>query len=79
MGELTFFITTMPDPQRVDPSGGYRILLEFNLKTRDAVHAKYQEMLDYGYESYRAPFDTTFGALFAMVNDPDGNTILLSA
>jgi catechol 2,3-dioxygenase-like lactoylglutathione lyase family enzyme len=76
---LTFFVTTMPDPARVAPSGGYRILLEFNLQTREAVKAKYREMLDFGYESYREPFETPFGALFAMINDPDGNTILLSA
>ena len=78
-GGLTFFLTTMPDPARVEPSGGYRILLEFNLQTREAVKEKYREMLDFGYESYREPFETPFGALFAMINDPDGNTILLSA
>lgn len=76
---LTFFLSTDFDPGRKEPSGGYRILLEFYLETREALTEKYNEMLDFGYESYRAPFESSFGPLFALINDPDGNTILLSA
>jgi len=43
------------------------------------VEAKYAELTACGYQGYRAPFETSFRAYFAMVNDPDGNTILLSA
>ena len=67
------------DHVREQPAGGYRILLEFYLKTREAVDAKYAEMTGYGYHSYQAPFETPFGPYFAFINDPDGNTILISA
>jgi uncharacterized glyoxalase superfamily protein PhnB len=84
MGELTFFMNTKTlnerwDPARTEASGGYRIILEFNMQTREALDAKYAELTGYGYESHVAPYETYFNAYFAMVNDPDGNTILLSA
>jgi len=49
------------------------------LKERAAVDAKYSELTGFGYQSYHAPFVSSIGMYFAMVNDPDGNTILLSA
>ena len=86
---LTFFLDSRPsrwdpsfvsraDPGRMNPSESYRSLLEFYLKTRDAVDAKYTELTDLGYQSLRAPYETPIGMYFAMINDPDGNTILLS-
>jgi uncharacterized glyoxalase superfamily protein PhnB len=84
MSGLTFFITTKAvnvrwDPARTEASGGYRMILEFYLKTIEAVDSKYNEMIGYGYESHVAPYHTPFKTYFAMINDPDGNTILLSA
>jgi len=84
MSGLTFFLTTKQvnarwDPARTEASGGYRMILEFYLKTRAALDAKYAEMIDYGYESHVAPYDTPFNTYFAMIDDPDGNTVLLSA
>ena len=84
MGELTFFLTTVAgnarwDPARADISGkGYRIVLEFYLETAAAVDAKYAELTGYGYPEHCAPYDVTPSMRFAMVDDPDGNTILLS-
>jgi predicted lactoylglutathione lyase len=84
MSGMTMFLTTKPmnarwDPARKDASGdGYRIILEFYLKTRQAVDEKYAELIGYGYESHVAPYETEFKIYFALVNDPDGNTILLS-
>jgi predicted lactoylglutathione lyase len=86
---LTFFLDSRPsrfdpgfvsrdDPGRMEAAGSYRSLLEFYLKTRDAVDAKYTELTGFGYRSQRAPYETSFGMYFALVNDPDGNTILLS-
>ena len=63
---------------RPEPSGSYSSLLEFYLKTRDAVDAKYAELTGFGYQSHCAPYETPFGMCFAFINDPDGNTILLS-
>ncbi len=83
MGEMTFFLNTRSlnarwDPAKIEPAGGYRIILEFYLKTREEVDAKYAEMVGYGYQTHVAPFVTSFDAYFAMIDDPDGNTILLS-
>ncbi|HEX2912416.1 MAG TPA: VOC family protein [Chloroflexia bacterium] len=80
---LTFFLDnklahSTYDPNHQEATGDYRILLEFYLQHREEVDKKYKELTDYGYQAYRAPFETTFGLYFAMVNDPDGNTILLS-
>jgi catechol 2,3-dioxygenase-like lactoylglutathione lyase family enzyme len=74
--DLTFFLNARG---RVPELDGTRIILEFYLKERAAVDAKYSEMTGYGYPSARAPFVTSFGMYFAMVEDPDGITILLSA
>ena len=84
MGELTFFLSTKSanarwDPAARDASGGYRVILEFYLETREALDAKYEKMTGYGYEAHVAPYDVTPELRFAMVDDPDGNTILLSA
>ena len=84
MGELTFFLSTKRANARWDPaareaSGGYRIILEFYLETREALDAKYEELTGFGYEGHVAPYDVTPELRFALVNDPDGNTILLSA
>jgi catechol 2,3-dioxygenase-like lactoylglutathione lyase family enzyme len=89
-GGLTFFLDSKPtrwDPgfgeqpgrEQIGASDGYRSILEFYLKERAILEAKYTELLDFGYQGFRAPYETAFGMYFAMVKDPDGNTILLSA
>ncbi|HEY7341890.1 MAG TPA: VOC family protein [Ktedonobacterales bacterium] len=82
-GELTFFLNDRPiasdNPELIGtPAGSYSMLLEFYLKTEAAVEAKYEELIAQGYTSYHTPLKTNIGMLFAFVNDPDGNTILLS-
>ena len=84
MSGLTFFLSTREqnarwDPARTPASGGYRIILEFYLDSPEALDAKYEELTGYGYPSHCAPYDVTPELRFAMVDDPDGNTILLSA
>jgi hypothetical protein len=84
MSGLAFFLSTTAQNARWDPaktpaSGGYRIILEFFLESPAAVDAKYEELTGYGYASHCAPYDVTPELRFAMVDDPDGNTILLSA
>ena len=86
---LTFFLDSRPkrwDPNfvRAADSGhteavdNYPTVFEFYLNTQAAVEAKYAELMAFGYQGQRAPYATTFGMCFAMVKDPDGNTILLS-
>ena len=84
MSGLTFFLSTKRanarwDPARTDGAGGYRIVLEFYLETPAALDAKYEELTGFGYVGHCAPYDVTPKLRFAMVDDPDGNTILLSA
>ena len=85
MSGLTFFITTEGanarwDPARREISGdGYRIVLEFYLGSADVLDAKYAELTGHGYAGHCAPYDVTADTRFAMVDDPDGNTILLSS
>jgi catechol 2,3-dioxygenase-like lactoylglutathione lyase family enzyme len=86
---LTFFLDSNPsrwdprfvrreDPDQIEASDRYRSIYEFYLKTQDAVDARHTELTGYGYQNYRAPYDTPFGMRFAMIKDPDGNIILLS-
>jgi predicted lactoylglutathione lyase len=86
---LTFFLDSKPsrfdpgfvrgdNPGHMEAADGYRSILEFYVKAREAVDTKYTELIGFGYRSQRAPYETSFGMYFAMVNDPDGNTILLS-
>ena len=86
---LTFFLDSRPsrwdpgyvkrdDSESREAANTYPSLLEFYLETQEAVEAKYTELTGLGYQGYRAPYETSFGMCFAMVKDPDGNTILLS-
>lgn len=75
-GELTFFLNTM---RLTDPADRPRVIFEFYLKERPLVDAKHAELAEAGYPSYRDPFVTPFGMYFAMIEDPDGNLVLLSA
>lgn len=67
------------DTDRDQPSGGSRVMLEFFVDGNDAVDAKYAELTDAGYHGRRAPFTTYFGAYMCLVDDPDGNTVLVTA
>lgn len=86
MGAMTFFLDCKPelwDPEMVrkpasPTSSSYNSVLEFYLKSSDAVDAKYAELTGYGYQGVRAPYNNNFGMRFALINDPDGNTLLLS-
>lgn len=86
---LTLFLDSQPsrwdsefirkdahEPQEI--SSSYSSVLEFYLKTQTAVEEKYAELANLGYQGHRAPYATSFGMCFALIKDPDGNTILLS-
>jgi predicted lactoylglutathione lyase len=64
---------------RVPPTGDGRVMLEFFVEGDAAVNAKYAELIEAGYRSRRMPFRTDFGAYMAIVDDPDGNTVLITA
>jgi catechol 2,3-dioxygenase-like lactoylglutathione lyase family enzyme len=85
MSGLTFFLTNESANARWDPArraisgDGYRIVLEFYLETAEALDAKYAELTRFGYTGHHPPYDVTPQTRFALVDDPDGNTILLSS
>jgi predicted lactoylglutathione lyase len=74
----TAFVATY-DPHRKEPKGGYRILPEFFVGSEEAVDILYEKLVADGHRGHRPPFETYFGAYMAMVDDPDGNTVLLTA
>ena len=73
----TGFVTN--DPDRQPPSGGSRIMLEFFVHGHEAVDAKYEELVAAGYHGRRPPWTTSFDAYMCLVDDPDGNTVLVTA
>lgn len=72
----TVFANTY-DPARRKPTGGYQAMFEFFLESSAAVDAKYAELVGYGYHGRCAPVQTN-GPYAAMVDDPDGNVILIT-
>ena len=90
MTGMSFFLSSQPtlwDPHygqratQVTPAttGSFTHVLEFNLQERAVVDALYAELVHFGYQTYREPYQTPLGPYFALVYDPDGNTVLLSA
>ena len=55
------------------------MLIEYFVESRDAVDALYESLTADGHPGHKPPFVTDFGAYMAMVNDPDGNTVLITA
>jgi uncharacterized glyoxalase superfamily protein PhnB len=54
-------------------------MLEFFVEGDAAVDEKFAELADAGYQVVREPFRTNFDAYMCLVDDPDGNTILITA
>jgi len=67
------------DLDRQPPRGGSRILIEFFVDDDAAVDELYAELTAAGHHGRRAPFLTSFEAYMGMVDDPDGNTVLITA
>jgi predicted lactoylglutathione lyase len=63
----------------VPPTGDGRVMLEFFVDGDDAVDALCAELVEAGHRSRREPFRTDFGAYMGLVDDPDGNTVLITA
>lgn len=57
------------------PVGSSRALIGFGVATREEVDARYAELVAAGYEGRQVPYDTFFGARYAVVADPDGNDV----
>lgn len=81
-GVTIFFDTVFfpgADPERrAAPPGTYNISLEFYARTRERVDALWTDLTGAGYVGRRAPWKTD-GPYAAIVEDPDGNPILITA
>ena len=58
-----------------EPAGGSRALLGFSVATREAVDERYADLVAAGYLGRQPPYDTFWGARYAVVADPDGNDV----
>ncbi len=57
------------------PERSSRALLGFSVATRQDVDTRYAELVAAGYQGRQPPYDTFWGARYAVVADPDGNDI----
>ena len=74
----TVFFANADRGRQPSPRGSYNVTLEFYLETREAVDAKYAELTGYGYAGRLEPVKAP-GPYIAIVEDPEGNVILLTA
>lgn len=75
--DTVFFPSNDPD-RRPAPRGSYNVALEFYAGTREAVDELYERLIEYGYAGRKAPWKSP-GPYAAIVEDPDGNPILITA
>jgi predicted lactoylglutathione lyase len=75
---LTTSFASVHDPGWSRPVGGYQQLLEFYVGQDAAVDQHWSELVAAGY-SGRMPPTQTAGPYAAMVDDPDGNVVLLTS
>ena len=54
-------------------------MLEFFVDDQTAVDAMWAELTEAGYHGRRALWTTSFAVYMCLVDDPDGNTVLVTA
>ena len=60
-------------------SGGPQIGLAFLVDSPADVDATYERLVSLGYDGHKEPFDAPWGQRYALVHDPDGNSVDLFA
>jgi catechol 2,3-dioxygenase-like lactoylglutathione lyase family enzyme len=66
------------DPTWIRPESGYQVFLEFFVGGDATVDAKWEELTAAGYHGRKAP-SKGLGPYGALIDDPDGNVILISS
>ena len=61
------------------PAPANSILLTAQLPTREAVDETYAAILAAGHEGVQVPYDAFWGARYAVVRDPEGNSVGLES
>ena len=54
---------------------GTKTVIGFAVESRDDVDKRYDELVAAGYMGRQPPYDTFWGARYAIVADPDGNDV----
>jgi catechol 2,3-dioxygenase-like lactoylglutathione lyase family enzyme len=67
------------DPGYAAPSGSPRVGLAFRLDVPADVDATYEKLVAAGYHGHKPPWDAFWGQRYALVHDPDGNSVDLFA
>jgi catechol 2,3-dioxygenase-like lactoylglutathione lyase family enzyme len=49
-----------------------RVVVGFEVSSREAVDALYRDLTGAGYAGLQAPYDAFWGARYAIIEDPDG-------
>ena len=75
---LTTSFASVYDPAWSRPSGGYQQLLEFYVGDKAVVDQRWADLVGAGYHGRLSPTQTV-GPYAAMVDDPDGNVVLLTS
>lgn len=75
--DTVFFPGSDPE-RRVAAPNAYNMSLEFYAGTRHRVDTLYAELMEDGHHGRRAPWKSA-GPYAAIVDDPDGNPILITA
>ncbi len=57
------------------PEGAAGIVIGFRLPSREAVDQTHEELTGAGYISQQPPYDAFWGARYAVVEDPDSNSV----
>lgn len=57
------------------PEGSSRALIGFQVASREEVDRRYTALTAAGYQGRQVPYDTFWGARYAVVADPDGNDV----
>jgi uncharacterized glyoxalase superfamily protein PhnB len=57
-----------------EPTGGGAVL-GFSVESREAVDMLYNDLTASGHSGHQVPYDTFWGARYAMVEDPDGHPV----
>jgi catechol 2,3-dioxygenase-like lactoylglutathione lyase family enzyme len=54
---------------------GAGVVVGFKVASRERVDAVYSDLTGAGYRGQQEPYDTFWGARYAIVEDPDGNPV----
>jgi catechol 2,3-dioxygenase-like lactoylglutathione lyase family enzyme len=66
-------------PDYEPPKAGHRIGLAFNCGSAAGVDATYADLAGAGHQGLKEPWDAFWGQRYAVVLDPDGNSVELFA